>query len=140
GVFLGASKGIRAAPDGCSKGAVSERNRFVASAACADGPAVAPNRLGEGDHCHAGTSQAALRRASLRCELDCGRGPRPASQSLPSKKGSAGGAGVVRRERRKSATRSMVAGGLLPTGKARERRRRKGKSPTVSAAQRLQGL
>src|SRR5713101_2400079 len=70
GVLLRAAEGIRTSPDRRSKGALSERHRIVASSACISGFAAAPHRLRERYHRDTGTSEAALRRADLRGELD----------------------------------------------------------------------
>ena len=72
------------------KGAVFERHRIVASPACIFRFVVAPNRLRERHDRDSRSSQAAFRRATLRCELDCRRGPFRTSKLFPSAEGSAG--------------------------------------------------
>src|SRR5712691_10001494 len=98
-VFLRAPEGIRASPDGRSKGVVLERHRIVASSACIFSFLAAPSRLCQRDDRYIGTSQAAFRRASLRGELDCRHRPCSASKPLPSEEGGAGRPGLVRGER-----------------------------------------
>src|SRR5262249_15605976 len=72
GIFLGATEGIRLSPDGCSKGALSERHRIVARAARILHLVAAPRRLRQRNNRYIGTSQATNRRAGFRRELDCG--------------------------------------------------------------------
>ena len=72
------------------KGAVFERHRIVASPACIFRFVVAPNRLRERHDRDSRSSQAAFRRASLRCELDCRHCPYRASKLFRSENGGAG--------------------------------------------------
>src|SRR5229473_5811582 len=75
-VFLRAAEGIRAPPDGSSKGAVSERHRIATRSTRIFRLIGAPGRLRQRNNRYIGASQTAFRREDFRCELDRGRRPR----------------------------------------------------------------
>src|SRR5216683_4286397 len=99
-VLLRAAEGIRASPDGRSKGSVSKRHRTAARSTRIFSLVVAPSRLRQRNDRYIGTSQAAFRRASLRSELDRRHRPYRTPRRFSSEEGSRGRAGLVCRKRR----------------------------------------
>src|SRR5712691_2376249 len=99
-VFLRAAEGIRASPDGRSKGTVSKRHRTAARSTRIFRLVAAPSRLRQRNDRYIGTSQAAFRREYFRCELDRGHRPYRTPRGFSSEEGSRGRAGLVCRKRR----------------------------------------
>src|SRR5713101_1958809 len=136
-VFLRAAEGIRASPDGRSKGPVSKRHRTAARSTRIFSLVAAPSRLRQRNDRYIGTSQAAFRRKDFRCELDRGHRPYRTPRRFSSEEGSRGRTGLVRRKRRQGASCRVVAGSLLSPGKAGAGRRRAGPSPRLYAEERV---
>ncbi len=77
----------------------AQKALYLSAIGVLSGFAAAPDQLRERHDRDAGTSQAAFRRAALRGELDRRYRICPASKPFPSEECSAGGVGLVRRER-----------------------------------------